>query len=285
MKKIVMGLGILLAVGLTFYLGYDAYSHYMVTQFYKCIDAGDMDKALECIEKMPNVNTLEMSLPLYCVFRTLTQGASTTGYPLYYAVSNNADISIIRALLEKGADPNRTDLGFVGHYPLRYVSTNPSRDIYERVMLLVDYGADANTGYLYIPSRFAEYCGETKESVFLTITYLWENGAEEWHHVDTRYECTVLHEAAEWMDIEYLRKFYNNEKRPMKDLLNVQDINGETPLFRAIRSGRFDNCKFLVDEGTDISIRNHEGKTASDVATELGYEICENSTEEFEDVQ
>lgn len=272
MKKRIMGLGIMLAAVLILYCGYDAYSHYMVKQLYKYIDDGNTDKAIECIEKMPNVNMLEMCLWQYCVAKVFTEGASMTGYPLYYAISHKADISIIRALLEKGADPNRTDLGLDAHYPLRYVCMNPSKNMYEKILLLIEHGADINMGYLYMPSQFAVWSEETQKSMFLSIVYFWENGAEEWRYVDSKHVCTVLHEAAECMDVEHLQELYNNTNRTMEDLLNAKDANGETPLFRAIRAGMFDNCIFLIKEGTDISIRNNEQKTAYDVAVELGYE-------------
>ncbi len=269
MKKTVISLGIIFAVVLILYCGYDIYCRCMVTQFYKYIDAGDMNKALAFVEKMPDVNKLEVCQPLYYVWGIFTGGSGMTGYPLYHAVSHNADISIIRALLEKGADPNRIELKMQGSYPLYYICVHPSKDMYEKVMLLVDYGADPNTGHLYIDYRYSE---ETEESMFLTNIYLWENGAEEWHNVGTRFECTVLHQAAESMDIEYFQEFYNNATRPMGYLLDKQDANGETALFRAIRAEMFDNCNFLIEEGADINIRNNEGKTAYDVAVELGYE-------------
>ncbi len=269
MKKTVISLGIISAVVLILYCGYDIYCRCMVTQFYKYIDDGEMDKALAFVEKMPDVNKLEVSQPLYLVWGIFTGGSGMTGYPLYHAVSHNADISIIKALLEKGADPNRIDFDMISSYPLFYICVHPSKDMYEKVMLLVDYGADPNTGHLYIDYRYSE---ETKESMFLTNVYLWENGAEEWHNVGTRYECTVLHEAAEDMDIEYFQEFYNNATRPMGYLLDMQDANGDTALFRAIRAEKFDNCNFLIEEGADINIRNNEGKTAYDVAVELGYE-------------
>lgn len=251
---------------------YHCYCHYMVSKFYKFIDEGNTDEIIACIEKMPDVNMLEMCLPLYCIARTFTGGASMTGYPLYYAISHKADINIIRALLEKGADPDNIDLGFEGHYPLRYLSTRPSKDMYEKILLLVDYGVDINSGELYISASFTDFSEETKKSMFSTIIYFWENGAEEWQYVDTKYERTVLHAAAERMDIGYLQEFFYNEKRTLKDLLNAQDANGETALFRAIRAEMFDNYIFLVKEGADVSIRNNEGKTVYDVAVELGYE-------------
>lgn len=175
MKKNAIRLGVFLVSTLILFgVLYDAYSHYMITQLYQYIDAGDEDKAIECIEKMPNVNTLQMCLPLYCIARTCTGGASMTGYPLYYAISHKADISIINALLEKGADPNRIDLGFEGHYPLYYICMNPSKDMYEKTVLLVDHGANINTSHIYISEYFVEFSEEIKESMFSTIIYLWE---------------------------------------------------------------------------------------------------------------
>lgn len=272
MKKTVISLGIISAVVLILYCGYDIYCRCMVTQFYKYIDAGDMDKALAYVEKMPDVNKLEVCRPLYFVWGIFTGGSGMTGYPLYHAVSHNADISIIKALLEKGADPNRLDFEMDSLYPLYYICTHPSKDMYEKVMLLVDYGADLDKGYLYIPAFFTELNEETKESMFLTIIYFWENGADEWHYVGTEAERTVLHEAARRMDTKYLQQIYHNDTRPMEYLLNTQDVNGETPLFGAVSRGMIDNCNFLIEEGADISIRNNEGKTAYDVAVELGYE-------------
>lgn len=72
MKKTVIRLGIILIIGMVLCCVYDIYRHYMVTQLYKYIDAGDMDKAMECIEKMPDVNTLEMCQPLYLVYGIFT---------------------------------------------------------------------------------------------------------------------------------------------------------------------------------------------------------------------
>ena len=81
------------------------------------------------------------------------------------------------------------------------------------------------------------------------------------------------------MDIDYFRRLYNNDKRSMTGLLNMRDANGETPLFYAVRGEKFDNCRFLIEEGADTSIQNNEGKTAYDVAVELGYK------EEIEELQ
>ncbi len=60
----------------------------------------------------------------------------------------------------------------------------------------------------------------------------------------------------------------------MDYLLNVKDIEGENPLFSAVRNNYYDNCVFLIGEGADVSVKNNDGKTAYDIATELGYDEC-----------
>lgn len=53
-------------------------------------------------------------------------------------------------------------------------------------------------------------------------------------------------------------------------LLNVKDIEGETPLFSAVRNNYYDNCVFLIGEGADVSVKNNDGKTAYDIAIWAG---------------
>lgn len=106
------------------------------------------------------------------------------------------------------------------------------------------------------------------------IIYLWECGVDEWEYVGTEWERTILHDLAKRLEVNYLEILYHNEQRPMDGLLNEMDANGDTPLFYAVRTNHFSNCEFLISEGADVNIRNNEGKTAYDVAVELGYEEC-----------
>lgn len=264
---------LLLICVLILLLGYHGYSHYMVSKFYKFVDAGNTEGAISCVEKMPNVNMLDKCRPLYNIEGILLQYSTTEGYPLYYAIWKNADTSVIEALLMKGADPNKRSFSF-SESPLECLCSNPQNGMYEKVKLLVEYGADVNsTGLFFIPvSYFENFDEKSKEILLETVIYLWEHGADERNNVGTEYENTVLHIAARYMDIEYFGRLYNNEKRSMTSLLNIQDAKGETPLFYAVRAGKFDNCSFLISEGANIDIQNNEGKTAYDIAVELGYE-------------
>lgn len=259
--------------------GYHGYSHYMVSQFYKYIDAEDTEGAIACIEKMPNVNSLDVSVPMYFIRGVFTQNALNRGYPLYYAIYKKADISVIESLLAKGADPNKKYYSY-SETPLHCLCRNPQKDRYEKVKLLIEYGADINDGYIHIPASWEEMTEDSKEQTFRTIVFLWENGVDEWRAVGTKYERSILHIIAESFESDYLEKMYKNQKRPMNELLDSKDANGETALFRAIRAEKFDNYAFLVEEGADTTIQNNEGKTAYDIAVELGYEDrLENKSE------
>lgn len=266
-KKRTIMMSILLFI-IILVVGYHVYCHYLVNQLYKCIESDDTQGALVCIEKMPNVNMLDTCLPIYYIRGVFTQNAANKGYPIYYAVREKADVSVVNALLEKGADPNKKEPQYDGA-ALSCLCNNPQKNMREKTRLLMEYGADIDSAHIYIPTPWNTIPEESKEEIVETTIYLWECGVDEWQYIDTKYERSILHILAERVDVEYLDKIYNNEKRPMNDLLNALDANGETPLFYAVREGKIDNCAFLIEEGADINIKNNAGKTAYDIAIEL----------------
>lgn len=60
--------------------------------------------------------------------------------------------------------------------------------------------------------------------------------------------------------------------------MNERDENGETPLFYAIRSGKIDAVKVLIDHGANVNAQNSSGTTpllsAAYLAGEAGREMC-----------
>lgn len=267
-RKVIKGIVVFLML---LFLGYHFYCHYMVGRFYKYINAGDMENALAQVDKMPNVNMLDICYPLYHLEGILTQYAANEGYPLDYAVYKDVDVSIIEALLKKGADPNKvTALSS----PFRYLYYYGRSDRYEKVRLMLQYGADMDAVSLYFPGNFRDGGDMSKEAEFQFISFLWENDIDDIISAQTKYERTVLNDAAATLDTYYLDRLYHNEKRSMDYLLNVKDINGETPLFSAVRNNYYDNCVFLIGEGADVGVKNNDGKTAYDIAAELGYDEC-----------
>lgn len=248
------------------FVGYHAYSHYMVSQFFKYIDAGYTEGTLTCIEKMPSVNMRDSCAPIYFL-KLVSDSFEMKGYPLDYAVYKEVDISVYEALLKKGADPNKKGYG---KSPFQVLCRNIQEDWDKKIMLFVEYGADIKSVNLSISEYFREHLDETKEMEFKAIVYLWENGGG----FSNANQTTALHRAARCLETKYLDELYHNENRSMKFLLNTRDEDGETPIFRAVRRNYYDNCEFLVNEGADLTVKNNEGKTAYDVAVELGYEEC-----------
>lgn len=265
--------GILLFFVIVF-AGYHLYCHYMVKKFMRCMEAGDWEAALVQVEKMPNVNMLDMCAPLYCLQDILLQGSVSEGYPLHYAVYKHAPACVFEALLEKGADPDRkAPRGLTT--PFQYLCNHyATGEKAVKIELMVQYGADINSVTLPIPGGFRRVSEQNKESAFRYVSFLWENGVSDRMHVGTQWERTVLHSAAECLDAVYLSRLYHNEKREMAYLLNEKDSIGESPLFYAVRGNAPENCAFLIKEGADVNVKNNEGKTAYDIAVELGYEEC-----------
>lgn len=270
-KWLIKGIALFL---ITLFVGYHMYCHYMVKKFFRYIDAGDWEAALVQVEKMPDVNMVDMCSPLYCLSDILLQGAASEGVPLERAIYKHAPVSIFEALLEKGADPNKkAPRGILT--PFQYLCNHyETSEKDEKIELMVQHGADISSVILPIPGWFQKVSEQERESAFRYISFLWENGVTDRMHVGTKYECTVLHSAARMLDTEYLSRLYHDEKREMDYLLNEKDIYGETPLFFAVRGNEPDNCAFLINEGADMDIKNNEGKTAYDVAVELGDEAC-----------
>lgn len=79
-KSNIKGIMLLLICVLILLLGYHGYSHYMVSKFYKFVDAGNTEGAISCVEKMPNVNMLDKCRPLYNIEGILLQYSTTEGY-------------------------------------------------------------------------------------------------------------------------------------------------------------------------------------------------------------
>lgn len=252
---------------------YHIYCHYMVSKFYRCMDSGDTEKILAQVEKMPNVNMLNPCPPLYHIVGILTQNSFINESALEYAVYKEADISVLEALLIKGADPNLNAAGSVSAF--EDLCYNPTWDWDKKIELMVAYGADIDSIRILIHGKYLDdFTDPSTEMYFNAIMLLWENGASDKAYGRMESEQTILHDVAGRLDTEYLSRLYHNEKRDMAYLLNEQDAHGETPIFYAVRSNNFGNCKFLIEEGADLSIKNNEGKTVYEVAVELQNNEC-----------
>lgn len=273
-KKIKVIIVSMMIIFLALGLGYHMYCHKKVSEFYKAMDEGDTEKIIACVNRMPNINMMDICIPLGYVRFVCFQGAAEKGYPMDYAIWKRADVSVIEALLKKGADPNRKHPYGSNRTSFQDMCHYESADKAAKIELMVQYGADVSTVSPSIPAYFQDLGKERKEEVFACVSFLWENGAADRMDVGFKYERTVLHEASECLDVEYLSRLYHNEKRKMDYLLNERNASGRTPLFSAVQGNNPENCRFLMSEGVEFDVRDNDGRTAYDLAVELGHGEC-----------
>ena len=76
-------------------------------------------------------------------------------------------------------------------------------------------------------------------------------------------------------------KQITQDQRCTRDILNTQNMLGETALMTAVAYGHTEILEFLVSlPGVDFSLRNMAGKTAMDLAKKSFYETCAKLLEE-----
>ena len=86
------------------------------------------------------------------------------------------------------------------------------------------------------------------------------------HAVEAGSHRTALHKAAFWGH-DHLMEWLLDD---LKIDPNVQDSAGDTALHDASRFGHSKVVSALLSKGADKTIKNKQGKTAADVATEYG---------------
>lgn len=142
--------------------------------------------------------------------------------PLHLAVSY-ADISVIAALLDRGADIEAKDhFGFTALFiagtDSDYFAFSYPHHIqrYDTVALLLEHGADANAPII-------------------------DGGIQLHYTIDPVIATLLLHYGA--------------------DVNHVDDF-GRTPLIAAVQSREFDTVTLLLEHGADINAKDADGRTA-----------------------
>ncbi|CAG0899674.1 unnamed protein product [Cyprideis torosa] len=99
-----------------------------------------------------------------------------------------------------------------------------------------------------------------------------EGRADPW--IKSKDGWLPIHDAAWSGHPEAVRFFlrYNASHPERGDMLNERDNDGDTPLSCAVRKGRVECVRLLLEAGADLTIGNEEGKTPIDLA-ENGSEI------------
>lgn len=144
-----------------------------------------------------------------------------------------------RHLLESGVDLNFADEeGLTPLMRAAQLSDEKSRTRHNLLKLLLQYGANVNTVDEQGRHVLSHACMNAKEDIVRLI-------------------CTVADQ-----DVN----------------LNLQDLDGNTPLMHSVRTGNVDLVTFLLNElkkfQVDIDVRNHEDRTPYLEAKRLGHENC-----------
>mmetsp|Transcript_10316 Transcript_10316/g.23581 ORF Transcript_10316/g.23581 Transcript_10316/m.23581 type:complete len:426 (-) Transcript_10316:1483-2760(-) len=108
--------------------------------------------------------------------------------------------------------------------------------------------------------EFREYA---MHGAILPCKELAKGGLADVKAVEPTSGRTALHKAAFWGHPKPFISFLVND---CKIDPNVQDIFGDTALHDAAKFGHADVCQVLVDAGTDLTLRNKNGRTALEVA-------------------
>ena len=138
--------------------------------------------------------------------------------------------------------------------PLQYAIFKNNTNI---INILLKHGADINRkdslgdNALMYAARFS-----STEVIDTILNY----SSNSYRVVDI-YGNTPLHNASSLGNTNTLIALMN--RTPIS--INIQNINGDTPLHLAVKNNNSNTYRFLLLKGADYTIRNYDGKTASDL--------------------
>ncbi len=135
--------------------------------------------------------------------------------------------------------------------------------------LITKYRPDVNAdGGFHLRPLVAALAGEH----FQTADLLRLNGADL--HVRGRFGMTPLHSAANYGNLEVVRKDGSVLRLLLGHVadVNVRMKNGQTPLHRGSDSGALEAVRLLLEHGADVEVKDNDGKTALQVASDAGHD-------------
>lgn len=187
------------------------------------------------------------------------------------------NLEMVQNLVRKGADPDYVVKKVAPVSPLMCVvqgdQNNPDARYLEIGKFLIEHGADVNyrmaeDGSLGVTALFQIVdCRQPSPNAEELIQLFCENGADI--NEMTPYG-TVMHCVCQYGHDDLIRYLINNY--PV-DLNLQQDDSGETCLMYYSRNhANPDIAEVLLQAGADPFIRDSQGKTAYDYATEEGHE-------------
>lgn len=223
----------------------------------------------------------ELHFKMHIVSKNAVQKKKAAENPLVKAVMESDLVKVEEYLKDTTIDPNYIDAQ--GSSVLHFAASRPQWNegaVQVLLKLLADprvdvkiANSDKNTAFHYFCKNF------TGPHVLGPFNRFVERGVDV--NAFNTFGETPLHQAV----------FNRSLKNVIGDLLvkagadpNLASGAQETPLHYAVRMGREDVVKFLVGAGAKMDIKNKEGKTAFDVATDEGHKELEESLVDMRDL-
>lgn len=224
------------------------------------------DDENECINRIAKANDVDQySAPVW-TRKLLNIVGEDIELPLVTAC-RHGNYQTVKALLAKGADPNKYLDGNWSPIEAAFIDGNPER--LNIAKELVAYGADVDlfgsrqSALFHELSRliYSKSMMESeREQMREVVMFLLDNGAAL---ADSKGN-SVIHYLAFAGEIDLLESL-STTCRPLFD---AQNQKGETPLIWAVKGNSVEGVEFLLSLGVDKGVEDANGKDALDYAME-----------------
>lgn len=242
----------------------DSMSYKQVRDLCNEIRNENTEEAIKMIEKSNNLNKTTYPPFLERFFLIVDCPLITT--PLIVAV-DKGNLEVVEVLLKNGANPNYfKGCGFTPIEKLYKVRNIQNH--FEIAQLLIQYGADVNRtfdSWDYPIFTMADRISRSyDDSILIKHTKLFiENGA---YVVNKNGFCIIDY----FISSPYLKECIDCVLENTNYDINTIQPNGMTYLMYAVKREEVHAVKVLLEKGIDKTIKNVDGKTALDMANEIG---------------
>lgn len=180
---------------------------------------------------------------------------------LHFAVQND-QVELVKVLLDADANVNArcsTEGGFHGQTPLHYATEG---NLEEMMNVLISRGAsmDHGTECGDTPLLVACYCNNAR-----AFDTLLRHGVDI-HARNLQDGSSCLHVASMFGSLEVMELIFTSAAR--QTLIDCTDIDGNTPLHRALRKSQSAAAKLLIDQGARTDVCNLMQDTPLQMAIE-----------------
>ena len=240
--------------------------HANSAQLCDLIYQGNTKEAIEKINRTKNVNCY--TAPLWS--RRFYNAVETDIDLPLVAACEMGNYEVVKALLNKGADPNMYLES--GWSPIEVLFVRNHKNRIDIAKELIAHGVDVD-GYgshesaLFVELQRLLHSQNLSEDDLAIITesisLLIEEGASL---ADSR-SNSIMHYLAASGDVVLLERLAVAHA----NLINQANTKGETPLMWAASHNSAEGVAYLLENGAEITLKNAENKTAYDYAIEQGY--------------